>query len=144
MIKVSKMADYAVVILGALEGEGPDLANAGAIALKTRLPEPTVAKVLKMLAKETIVESVRGANGGYRLARKPADITIAEIINAIDGPVALAACVEGAEGCCDLHAYCLVKGRWDDVNHAIRAALENITLAEMTGPRPNMKKAVNA
>jgi FeS assembly SUF system regulator len=135
MIKISKLADYAVVVLGALSRHDQELVNTGALAEVTRLPEPTVSKVLKLLTKADIVTSLRGANGGYQLARKPRDIKVAEIIIAIDGPVSMTACVEGAQECCDFHAHCLVKGRWDDVNTAIRDALEDITLADMTAPR---------
>jgi FeS assembly SUF system regulator len=135
MIKISKLADYAVVVLGALARHDQELVNASALAEATRLPEPTVSKVLKLLTKGDIVQSSRGASGGYQLTRKPREIKVAEIIMAIDGPVSMTACVEGAHECCDFHAHCLVKGRWDDVNTAIRVALEGITLADMIAPR---------
>ncbi len=135
MIRISKLADYAVVVLSALAKNDAALMNASAIAEKTRLPEPTVSKVLKLLAREDIVSSIRGATGGYKLARKPQEISVAEIIAAVEGPVSMTACVEGTGEGCDFHAHCSVKGRWDDVNTVIRDALEGISLADMNAPR---------
>ncbi len=131
MIKISRLADYAVVILTSLAHQGEGLISAGGVTQRTHLPEPTVAKVLKLLAKGDIVESIRGVNGGYKLARSPMRIHVADIIKAIDGPVSLTACVEGSKETCDYHGHCAVKGRWDDVNVAVRVALESITLADM-------------
>lgn len=130
MIKVSKMADYAVVVLASLaEGEG-NLMNAGQISGATGLPEPTVAKVLKLLARENILQSVRGAAGGYRLSLPPAEIPVARVIAAIDGPISLTSCVDGA-ATCSFENRCSVKGRWNGVNLAIKNALENVTLVDM-------------
>jgi Rrf2 family protein len=94
------------------------------------VPEPTVAKVLKALAGQGLVMSTRGAHGGYRLGRPLQDIPIAEVIVAIDGPIALTSCVDGALGC-ESQSLCPVAGRWDPVNDAIREALTGITLADM-------------
>lgn len=136
MIRISKLADYAVVVLAALARRGGEGASAVALSEETKIPEPTVSKVLKLLARGEVLESTRGANGGYRLERAPREISVAEIIMAIEGPVSMTACVEGGAGeCCDFSAYCQVKGRWDDVNHAIREALTGITLEDMTAPR---------
>lgn len=144
MIRISKLADYAVVVLAALSRENGRTANAGVLAEKTRLPEPTVAKVLKILTREEILQSLRGANGGYRMMRSPSEIAIAEILMAVDGPVSLTACIDGAHESCDFRCHCLMRGRWDDVNEAIRGALESISLADMIGrPVANSGEAVN-
>ncbi|HBR68985.1 MAG TPA: SUF system Fe-S cluster assembly regulator [Rhodospirillaceae bacterium] len=132
MIKVSRLADYAVVILAAFKGSGNAVLSAAALAEKTRLPEPTVSKVLKLLVKEGILNSVRGANGGYVMNNDAANISIAKIVKAVDGPISLTACVEGGEGSCDYESCCAVKGRWNPVNAALNSALESITLADMT------------
>jgi Rrf2 family protein len=95
------------------------------------VPEPTVAKVLKALAGANLVASQRGAHGGYRLARPLDTISVADVISAVDGPIALTACVDGGAGGCDVQSMCAVKGRWDLVNAAIRGALTAITLADM-------------
>lgn len=105
--------------------------SASGLSALTSLPEPTVAKVLKLLVKEEIIESTRGASGGYTLERKPSDINVASILVAVDGPVALAACVEGSSDSCSYETCCPVKGRWDDVNLAVKQALESMSLADM-------------
>lgn len=143
MLRLSKLTDYAVVVLIRLsEGgraEGGKRPRPGTeavqtspgIALATGVPEPTVAKVLKALSAADLVTSQRGARGGYRLQRPLDEITVADVITAIDGPIALTACVDGAPGACDVRGMCAVKGRWDLVNDAIREALGAITLADM-------------
>jgi Rrf2 family protein len=103
------------------------------IAARTGLAEPTVAKVLKILAQSEIVEGLRGARGGYRLTRPLHSITLAEVIVAFDGPIALTACVDGGMGGCESEHSCPVRGRWDPVNHAIRQALAGISVAQLAG-----------
>jgi FeS assembly SUF system regulator len=142
MLRLSKLADYAVVVLIRLaEGERccPDASRFGmdpvqtspGIALATGVPEPTVAKVLKALAGAGLVASQRGARGGYRLCKPLHAIAISDVITAIDGPIALTACVDGHHGTCDVLSMCAVRGRWDLVNATIRQALSHITLADM-------------
>jgi FeS assembly SUF system regulator len=140
MLRLSKLTDYAVVVLIRLSegermplrcnGEGAVQTSPG-IAAVTGVPEPTVAKVLKALAAAGLVVSQRGARGGYRLARPLGQIAVADVISAVDGPIALTACVDGGAGGCDVQSMCAVRGRWDLVNDAIRTALTGITLAEM-------------
>jgi FeS assembly SUF system regulator len=140
MLRLSKLTDYAVVVLIRLSdgeraaarcGAGCGVQTSPGIAAATGVPEPTVAKVLKALASANMVLSQRGAHGGYRLARPLTAISVADVIAAVDGPIALTACVEGGAGGCDVQNMCAVKGRWDLVNDAIRNALLGITLAEM-------------
>ena len=131
MIKVSKMADYAVVVLAALARSGDALMTASGVSAKTGLPEPTVAKVLKLLSGGEFLESVRGAAGGYRLSIPPEKISVAKIITAVDGPISLTSCVDDTDQSCGYSGRCAVKGRWNGVNYAVRAALENVTLADM-------------
>lgn len=135
MLRLSKMTDYAVVVLVQLaEGQ---VQTSPAIAAETGIPEPTVAKVLKALAAGGLVASVRGARGGYRLLRRLDSVPVAEVIAAIDGPIALTACVEGSTLECGSSGSCPMRGRWGPVNAAITAALSGITLADMRGaPRP--------
>jgi FeS assembly SUF system regulator len=130
MLRLSKLTDYAVVVLVRLSREDGVQTSSG-IAAVTGIPEPTVAKVLKTLAARGLVASQRGAHGGYRLLRPLAAIPIADVIAAIDGPIALTACVEGAVGGCEVESMCPMRGRWDPVNDAIQQALTNITLADM-------------
>lgn len=135
MFRLSKMSDYAVVVLSELGREGVSAKrSAGDLAAATGIAEPTVAKVLKLLGAAGLVTSQRGAQGGYRIARPLSRTAIADVIVAVEGPIALAACVDGATGCCEAEGTCPVRGRWDPVNAAIRRALSEITLADMQCP----------
>lgn len=134
MLRLSKLTDYAVVVLARLEAEG-GLQTAPGLALATGIAEPTVAKVLKILGQAGLVEGLRGARGGYRLGRPLAAMPLSDVIVAMDGPIALTACVDGASGGCETECLCPVRGRWDPVNDAIREALSAITLADLTRPR---------
>jgi FeS assembly SUF system regulator len=130
MLRLSKLTDYAVVVLVRLSGmEG--VQTSPGLATATGIPEPTVAKVLKALAASDLVSSQRGARGGYRLNRALTDIPIADVIAAMDGPIALTACVEGTGLGCESQGLCPMRGRWDPVNEAIYKALSAITLADM-------------
>jgi FeS assembly SUF system regulator len=134
MLRLSKLTDYAVVVLVRLasdRGGAPGVQTSPGIAASTGIPEPTVAKVLKALTGAGLVSSQRGAHGGYRLGRALSSIPIADVIAAIDGPIALAACVEGSGLGCESQGLCPMAGRWDPVNEAIRDALSTITLADM-------------
>ena len=131
MLRLSKLTDYAVVVLVRLATGDQGVQTSPRIAADTGIPEPTVAKVLKALAGNGLVVSQRGARGGYRPMRPLSDIPVAEVIAAIDGPIALTACVDGAASCCESEHLCPMRGRWDPVNDAIRRALTGITLADM-------------
>lgn len=135
MLRLSKLTDYAVVVLASLAHDGTGRADrvqtAPGLAAATGLAEPTVAKVLKILGQAGLVEGVRGARGGYRLDRPLSAIALSEVIVALDGPIALTACVDGSTGVCEAEAFCPVRGRWDPVNDAIRAALSAITVADI-------------
>ncbi len=133
MLRLSKLTDYAVVVLARLEAEG-GVQTAPCLALCTGIAEPTVAKVLKALAQAGLVDGLRGARGGYRLARPLAALPLSEVILAVDGPIALTACVDGGSGGCETEATCPVRGRWDPVNEAVRGALAAISLADLAGP----------
>ncbi|WP_428487956.1 SUF system Fe-S cluster assembly regulator [Rhodopila sp.] len=130
MLRLSKLTDYAVVVLVRLSRLDGVQTSPG-IAAATGIPEPTVAKVLKILAGSNLVTSQRGARGGYRLNRTLSNIPVADVIAAIDGPIALTACVDGSATECESLGLCPMRGRWDPVNDAIRTALSLITLADM-------------
>lgn len=109
--------------------------NVRALAAATGVPEPTVRKVLKTLAHAGIVGSVRGTHGGYALARPAADITVADVVIAVEGPIAVTECAsEATAGACDLEGRCNVQGPWQRISAAIRDALEGLTLADMAAP----------
>jgi FeS assembly SUF system regulator len=134
MLRLSKMNDYAVVVLAHMAAHGDQRANAPEIADATGLPASTVSQVLKKLAHAGLVVSHRGAHGGYLLGRAPSEISVVELVEALEGPVALTACVDGAEGGCGVQTRCPIRGSWDRVNAAIREALESVTLADMLVP----------
>ena len=132
VLRLSKLTDYAVVVLTRLEeAEDGRVLTAPGLAAATGLGEPTVAKVLKILAHAGLVEGRRGASGGYRLVRPLEETPLTDVITAIDGPIALTACVDNSIGVCDAEAVCPVRGRWDPVNDAIRRALSEISIADL-------------
>ena len=128
MLRISRLTDYATVILANLAGG--DLASAADIAERTRIGLPTVSKLLKELQHAGLVRSVRGAHGGYQLARPAAAINAAEIIDAVEGPVALTECAGGA-GNCDIESTCLVGHGWQRISRAIRRALVDVSLDQL-------------
>jgi FeS assembly SUF system regulator len=131
MIRISKLADYAVIVLGALaKGDEPHL-NASALAARTHLPEPTVAKVLKLLVKADLVKSIRGVYGGYTISNNLDFISIARVIEAIDGPITITQCADGSDNTCGHLGQCAMQGRWRGVNDTIKAALGEVKLADM-------------
>ena len=131
MIKLSKLTDYAVILLSVLAEDTGTLYSSTDLAKKTALPEPTVSKILKLLAKNGLVESLRGAKGGYQLAHTAQMISIAEIVSAIEGPVALTSCVDQSNECCERITDCSMKGRWNKVNVAMQETLQQISLEDM-------------
>ncbi len=143
MLRLSKLTDYAVVVLIRLS-HGEAVQTSPGIAAGIGLPEPTVAKVLKALASSGLVSSQRGARGGYRLARPLSAIPVTDVVAAIDGPIALTACVEGSGAGCEAECLCPVRGRWDLVNDAVRQALGRITLADMDQNVPRAFQARTA
>ena len=142
MIRINKLTDYAVVVLAEMAGEPDKVITAPRLAGDTNLPLPTVAKLMKSLAHGGILVSHRGAGGGYVLGRNANDITVAEIISALEGPISLTECVDGTEGDCEVESLCPMRGNWDKVNAAIRQALSEVTIADMAvtplsfGPPP--------
>lgn len=135
MLRLSKLADYAVVVLVRLS-RGDAVQTSPGIAAATGLPEPTVAKVLKALTSGGLVTSQRGARGGYRLTRALTAIQVADVVAAIDGPVHITACVEGSHGSCDTLSQCCCRGGWDKVNDAVMQALGTISLADIAPATP--------
>jgi len=142
VLRISKLADYAVVLLARLGREG-GLHTAPALAASTGIAEPTVAKVLRTLSQGGLVEAQRGARGGHRLAKPISAIPLSEVIVVMDGPIALTACVAGATGGCEAELQCAVRGRWDPVNDAVRAALTTISIADLSRPScPEMHRPI--
>jgi FeS assembly SUF system regulator len=135
MLRITRQTDYAVVILTRFAQEGLGrIHTARDLAAETDVPLPTVSKILKMLARGGLLISQRGVKGGYRLARSPAEITVAEVIEAVEGPIAMTECAEASPGECDKEPWCPVRSNWQLINDAVHGALEGITLARMARP----------
>ncbi|MCP4327123.1 MAG: SUF system Fe-S cluster assembly regulator [Alphaproteobacteria bacterium] len=136
MIRLSRLSDYAVLLMTQVARTADDIHTAHDLSDSTHLPAPTVSKILATLARANLLESVRGRQGGYRLAQDSCDITVEDIIAAVDGPIALTQCVEQGPGMCDVEAFCPSSTHWHRINEAIRRALGEVTLAELTAPAP--------
>jgi FeS assembly SUF system regulator len=148
MLRMSKLTDYGTMVLSQLAATGDEPASAGLVAGQTHLALPTVSKLLKALTRSGLVVSTRGSHGGYALARSPDEITAAEILDALEGPVAITEC-SAQEGACNLEAYCRVGHAWQRINRSIREALEQITLADLQGignplPIPDLRSHLEA
>ncbi|MEH6475701.1 MAG: SUF system Fe-S cluster assembly regulator [Sneathiella sp.] len=139
MIKLSKMTDYGVVIMSEMRHIEGRIMTAPDLSLYTGLPVPTAAKILRILAKSGLLTSIRGAHGGYRLDRSPNQISIAEIVRVLEGPVAVTSCVDDSHDDCSVEQCCPMRGGWEKINRAINTALEEVTLADMS--HSNVKPA---
>ena len=137
MLRISKMTDYAIMVMVELQAAHGEVLSAVSLAERSRLELPTVSKVLKLLVKTELVDSFRGASGGYCMQRDAADISVAEIIAAIEGPIAMTECsVE--EGLCAQEAICGLRGNWQRISVAIAKAMAGVSLAEMAHPMKPM------
>jgi FeS assembly SUF system regulator len=132
MLRISKLTDYGTVVLAQLARAPGERRTATAVAKQTRIALPTVSKLLKSFHRAGLVVSVRGARGGYQLARPPASISAAEIIDAIDGPVAITEC-SSDHSACDIETVCRTGTAWQRINEAIRQSLDGVTLAQLCG-----------
>lgn len=132
MLRISKLTDYATVILADLSRAPGQRRTATEVSAHTRLALPTVSKILKTLQQAGLVASTRGSHGGYQLARAPDAITAAEILDALEGPVAITEC-STLHSHCEIEHVCGVGRAWQKVNAAIRRALNDITLAQLAG-----------
>jgi FeS assembly SUF system regulator len=132
MLRISKLTDYATVILAHLAAAPERRFTAAQIASETGLAGPTVSKLLKQLHRTGLVQSTRGLHGGYLLARPADAITAVHILDALEGPVALTECSGLASPCC-IEQTCAVGRAWQRVNRAIRRSLQEITLLELMG-----------
>lgn len=135
MFRLSKITDYGIVILAHLANqEEQTTSNAREVASAVDLPLPVVSKVLKSLARQDVLESHRGSKGGYSLVRRPEEITVTEMLEALEGPVALTQCNLGPRAC-EHEGNCAVRDPWHVINRVVEVALSKITLADLISPR---------
>lgn len=132
MLRLSKLADYGTQVM-AYMAQDKAIHSATEVATGLGISLPTVSKILKMLVRKNLVESVLGAKGGYRLVRHPKDISIAEIIDAMDGPISITEC--STTTTCERESTCSTRSNWQGINHIILDALEKVNLAEMAKPK---------
>jgi len=150
VIRLGKLTDYGLVLLSCMArvhtpatartavagnpGHGELLHTARELSAESRLPLPTVSKILKQLLQSGLLVSCRGIKGGYSLARAPREISISEIIAALEGPIALTECSTDLGGSCDLERCCPIKENQRVINQVVRGALENLNLADLIHP----------
>lgn len=133
MLRVSRLTDYATVVMTCIAAHPHDVLSTAQIADEARLKLPTVSKLLKSLGHAGLVESFRGVNGGYRLARSAEAISLAQIVEAMEGPIGMTECGL-VEGQCDRESQCTVRGSWQLVSHVVDNALRAVSLADMLKP----------
>jgi FeS assembly SUF system regulator len=131
MIRISRLTDYGIVLMTHMAAHTERVHNAAEVAADAHLPLPTVSKLLRLLAKEGLLESHRGVKGGYGLGRPAEAITVGSIIRALEGPVAITTCTGDATGACEHESLCPTRGHWHLINLAVRQALDSVTLADM-------------
>ncbi|GAB4265999.1 MAG: SUF system Fe-S cluster assembly regulator [Methylomicrobium sp.] len=139
MLRLGKLTDYATVILSMMAKDRGNMHAANEIADITGIAPATVSKLLKMLAKAELVSSTRGARGGYELAKAPEHITVACIIHAVEGPIALTEC-SISQQTCEQAGGCEIRGGWGKINQTIFNALDSVTLADLILPSSNPKE----
>ena len=135
MIRLGKLTDYGLVLMSHMAGQSQaELHTVRDLAIQCRLPLPTVSKLLKILLRNGLLASHRGTKGGYSLAREPQQISLAEIISALEGPLALTQCSSDVLGLCDLESSCHIKDNQRLINQVVRGALENVMLSDLIRP----------
>lgn len=130
MLRMGKLTDYGIVLMSYLAEKTLEHHNAQTLSEAVHVPLPTVRKVLKALSQAELLKSERGAHGGYRLSRPAKEISIAQVITALEGPIALTECVS-SESQCDQEVHCVVQTNWQRINSAVYHALDEVKLSDM-------------
>lgn len=141
MIRLSKLADYGIVLLTYFAHEGGSVRTARELSDESRLPLPTVSKILKALCRSGLLVSQRGVHGGYALVRSAKDISVVDIIGAIEGPIAMTDCAFTAPGLCEFENACPVRSNWQRINSTVVKALSGLSLLDMKQPAPHAAPA---
>lgn len=132
MLRISKLTDYAIVMMVELARDG-EMLSAHVLAERVSIELPTASKLLKLLSGAGLLDSYRGASGGYRVSREAGDISVAEVIAAIEGPIAMTEC-SVHQGLCSYEDHCGLRGNWQRISAAVAHALQQVSLAEMSAP----------
>lgn len=143
MIRMTRLTDYGIMLLTLFaRGGRPPMRSARDLAAEAHLPLPTVSKLLKVLARHGLLEATRGVKGGFRLSRPADRISVAEIIQALEGPIGVTECSSHG-GQCEIERSCIVRSNWRKINTTVLEALGKITLAEMTHPLALLESPVH-
>lgn len=134
MIRINRETDYATAVLGLMASCPRDRYSAAWLAEQRGLPQAMVSKILKQLVRARLLESHRGSKGGYSLARSAEKISIAQVVRAIEGPIALTDCIEGGGAACQYSHYCAISSNWSRINDAFYQALEGVSIKDMSEP----------
>ena len=135
MVRLGKLTDYGLVLMTCMaRGQGSQIRTARELARESKLPLSTVSKLLKELLQSGLLTSHRGIKGGYLLARDPHEISVVEMIAAIEGPMALTECSSEVTGLCNLEPCCPIKTNQQIINQAVRGVLEKIALSDLLQP----------
>ena len=140
MFKLSKMTDYAIVCLGILSNQSDKYLTASDVSRISGLNLSTVQKILKLLAsKSDLIETMRGSNGGYKISRVAERVYIIEVIEALEGPISITACIEGTSQACQSSNMCILEGNWNKVNEMIRNCFKKLSLFDLLYPNDFFK-----
>jgi FeS assembly SUF system regulator len=144
MIRLSKLTDYGILLMTQI-ARHPDrpLHTARDLAAETKLPLPTVTKILKLLSNGGLLISHRGVKGGYSLVRVAQEISVGQIITVLEGPIGVTEC-GGVPGLCDMEPHCPMSANWRIISNELRRALENLTLPDLIHPLPPMMPKRNS
>ncbi len=140
MLRIGKLTDYAIIVLGHMAKQPERTYTATDLSAAASVAAPTVSKILKALTRTRVLKSTRGAKGGYQLVLPPDETTVASIIYAMEGPIALTECGLEHDAC--EQSSCHIRGNWAVINRAIRASLESVTLADMATPLPHAPEEI--
>jgi len=142
MIRIGRMTDYGILLLSAFARRTPESAlTARSLSQEAQIPLPTVSKLLKLLCTAELLVSRRGVNGGYQLSRPAEDITIAEVIETLEGPIGITECSVTNDDPCSLQGICPLMGNWRKISETIRFSLASLTMADMVKPWPVTENA---
>ena len=144
MFKLNKMTDYAIVCICILSKKNSKFVNAQEISLESGLSLSTVQKLMKLMcSKSDFIITLRGSNGGYRLTKSASDISIINIIEMMDGPLSLTACVDGNHEKCESRKTCFLEGNWNKINMVIRDTLQSYSIDDLMSPDPMQFLKIN-
>jgi FeS assembly SUF system regulator len=131
MIRISRLADYGVVVMCEISSNQGRAHSANSLSKKTNMSESAIMKILKLLAKSRLLDSIRGPKGGYFAIKDPKNINVLDIVGAIDGPVSVTICSNDSDGACEFKSACIAKHGWGVVNNALQATLAGFTISDL-------------